>query len=189
VVLLARIAGDGHGCGLLDGMLLDLLPGLCVGPPGVRGGLLRGQRRRHIAHQAGIDRGKLHLLAVRPDFDGTRVFAEGDFDAPDGGGGIVVAPGKLGRDDVRRIDGSVDGDVDCERGLADGSGDAGESIETGLREAGTSSALAGDTGYCCPVAGSTGCDLPVRQAPVAKPWRPRFSVSLILPSGRFGFTH
>jgi len=84
---------------------LDLFPGFGVGPPGVRPLCSSESVEEHIL-QAGVERLKLHHFAIRPGLDGTRMFAEDYFDAPDGGRG-AVSPRKLGGDDVERIDRAV----------------------------------------------------------------------------------
>jgi len=45
------------------------------------------------------------------------MFAEDDFDAPDCRGGMIVAPLELRRDDVGRVDGAVEGDIDIQAGV------------------------------------------------------------------------
>src|ERR1035437_8297263 len=113
-VLFARIAGDNHCRRLFDVGLLYFGPGLGIGSPGMRGGLLRRQRRRHKSHQCGVELANLHLVALRPNPDGMRMFAEDHFDTPDGGGGVVIAPCKLRWDEVGRIDRAVCRRIDCD---------------------------------------------------------------------------
>ena len=114
VFLLGPVAGDGDSGGLLDGLLLDLIPELWVGTPGVVGGLDWGERGWNEAGEGVVDGAELELFAGGPDFNGAVVTCKGDLNAPGSRGGIVVSPGKLRRDDLRRVDGSLDGDIDGE---------------------------------------------------------------------------
>ena len=76
------------------------------------GGLFWSERGRNVADQGLVYRADLHLVAGRPDLDRARFLAKDDFNTPNGGGRVVVAPGKLGWNEVRRVDGSIDGDID-----------------------------------------------------------------------------
>jgi len=114
-VFLAGEAEDGDGGGSFGGALLDLFPSSVVGAPGVGGLLLCGEGRGDVSGEGGVDGGQLDSFAVGPSFDRPGI-GEDEFDAPDGDGGVLVAPGELRGDYVWRIDGVVGGTVDDEGG-------------------------------------------------------------------------
>jgi hypothetical protein len=85
-------------------MLLDDGPRICIGNPGMRGGLLGSQRRRFIVvgDAARIDFADLDGLAVRGGVDWFRAICKGDDDAPGFGGGVRIAPYEGWRKNVWR---------------------------------------------------------------------------------------
>src|SRR5271155_3856549 len=89
---------------MLDGMLFDAGPRLCVGYPGLRSSLFRRQRGWLVVfgNAARINFADLYGLAVRGGVDGLRAICEGDDDAPGFGESVCIAPDEGRRDDVWR---------------------------------------------------------------------------------------
>src|ERR1039458_3077199 len=98
-------------------MFLDFFPQNRIRPPGVSRSLFRSQCWRYIAYQALIQRPELKPLAIGPNLYWLDAFAEHDLDTPHHGGGIIVAPGELWRNQVRGIDGPVRGNINVQAGL------------------------------------------------------------------------
>jgi hypothetical protein len=114
IVFLGGEAADDDGGWRADGVLFDFVPGFWVRAPGVVEGFFWRERRWDVAVQSFVERTKLHFFAGGPGPDRFQVLAKDDFDTPDCCGEIIVAPLKLWRDDVGRVDCAIDGYVDVQ---------------------------------------------------------------------------
>ena len=112
------VAGAATECFLISSQVLE--------SPDVSDSFFGCEAWRNVSLEGVVEGTDLHFIDRGPQADRPAAIAEDDLDAPEGCGGIVVAPLELRRDDVGWVDGAVEGDVDVQAGVSAVHGDGAE---------------------------------------------------------------